>query len=539
VADVSEIASAESMEARLAKFAPVTLTFDESLLDENRRTVVKNLVEASDELDRIFELQAWRGNADPASWLPAGDDAESRAAREYVRIMVGPWDQLDDGRPFIDGVGPRPTGAGSYPEDMTAAEFEAFVAQYPEVADKLTSYYTVVGRYGDAIVATPYSEAYRDRLTAAAENLRIAAAAAENASLAKFLEERADAFLTDEYYESEVSWMRLSDNLIDPTIGPYEVYEDALFGYKASFESYIGLRDPVESERLESLVVYLPSLEENLPIPDEHKYLDRAFTSPISVVTLIYGAGEARKGTQTIAFNLPNDPRVREEEGSKKVMLRNVIDAKFVTILKPIAEMVLDEDQAARLTVDPYFTRVLMHELAHGLGPDYVTGHPDLTVNKALRDLYSALEEAKADVVGTHSLGVLAAQGVYTEEFQEEVYIDHVADMFRCVRFGAEEAHGKGCLIQFNYLWENGAIDYDDETTRFRAVIDLMPGAISDMAGQLLLLQATGDYAGAEAFLERYGTMTPEMLGALERLDGVVPVDIRPTYAVKEMMETW
>jgi Peptidase family M49 len=539
VADVSEIGSAESMQSRLAKFAPVTLTFDEALLDENRRTVVKNLVEASDELDRIFEHQAWRGNADPASWLPAGDDPESRAAREYVHIMVGPWDQLDDGRPFIDGVGPRPAGAGSYPEDLTAEEFEAFVAQYPEVADKLTSYYTVVGRYGDALVATPYREAYRDRLTAAAENLRTAAAAAENPSLASFLEKRAEALLSDEYYESEVAWMRLADNLIDPTIGPYEVYEDGLFGYKASYESYIGLRDPAESGRLESLVAYLPSLEANLPIPDEHKYLDRPFTSPISVVTLIYAAGEARKGTQTIAFNLPNDPRVREEEGSKKVMLRNVIDAKFEQILKPIADMVLDENQAARLTVDPYFTRVLMHELAHGLGPDYVTGQPDVTVNKALRDLYSALEEAKADAVGTHSLGVLAEQGVYTAEFQEEVYIDHVADMFRCVRFGAEEAHGKGCLVQFNYLWENGAITHDDETSRFRTVLEKMPGAISDLSGQLLLLQATGDYAGAEAFLERYGTMTPEMLGALERLDGVVPVDIRPTYAVKEMMQTW
>jgi hypothetical protein len=309
-------------------------------------------------------------------------------------------------------------------------------------------------------------------------------------------------------------------------------------GTKTAFESFITLRDPVESERLEGLVAHLPSLEQALPIPDEYKYLDRPFTSPISVVTEIYTAGDTRSGVQTIAFNLPNDERVREEEGSKKVMLRNVIDAKFEKILRPIALTVMAAEQADRLTVDPYFTRVLMHELAHGLGPDYVTGQEGVTVRSMLQERYSALEEAKADVVGTHSLAVLTERGVYTPEFLEEVYIDHVADMFRCVRFGIGEAHGKGCLLQFNYLWESGAIVYDVESELFSASLEQMPEGIAGLANQLLLIQATGDYEGAGALMEKYGQVRPEMAEALERL-AVVPVDIKPEYAVKGMMAAW
>jgi hypothetical protein len=317
------------------------------------------------------------------------------------------------------------------------------------------------------------------------------------------------------------------------------VYEDKLFGYKASFESFIGFKDPAASAQLAGLAARLPALERALPIPDEHKYLDRDFTSPISVIDLVYGAGETRPGVQTIAFNLPNDPRVRETEGSKKVMLRNVIRAKFETNLKPIAQEVLVAEQADRIGFEPYFTRVLVHELAHGLGPDYVTGDPDLTVNKALQEHYSALEEAKADAVGTHSLGVLVERGDYSQDFLEEVLIDHVADMFRCVRFGATEAHGLGCLTQFNYLRGAGAITYDEGTGKFAADLESMPGVISELAGQYLLLQATGDREGAAAFLQRYGTMSAEMEAAIDRLDGTVPVDIRPSYSVTELIADW
>ena len=528
-----------TMADRVAQFAPVTLDFDASLLDDRQKRVLRRLVEASDHLDAIYRLQVWRGNADPGAVLPDEDTPEAAAIRDYYELMYGPWDRIAEEEPFVPGVGPKPAGAGSYPEDMTKEEFEEWIGLNRGDAAAFTSYYTVIERDNGGLRAVPYSQAYVDQLEAAATALREAAEHADNPSLERFLRLRAESFLTDDYFDSEIAWMRLEDNLIEPTIGPYEVYEDGLFGYKASFESFIGFKDPVASDLLAGLAARLPALERALPIPDEHKYLDRDFTSPISVIDLVYGAGETRPGVQTIAFNLPNDARVRETEGSKKVMLRNVIRAKFETNLKPIAEQVLVPEQAGRIGFEPYFTRILVHELAHGLGPDYVTGDPDLTVNKALQEYYSALEEAKADAVGTHSLGVLVEQGDYSRDFYEEVLIDHVADMFRCVRFGATEAHGLGCLTQFNYLRGAGAITYDEDSGRFAADLATMPAVMSELAGQYLLLQATGDRDGAGAFLERYGKMSPEMAAAIERLDGVVPVDIRPSYAVKGMMGDW
>lgn len=526
-------------EQRLAQFAPTTITFDDSLLDANQRTVVAKLVEASRHLDDAFKRQAWRGNVHPEDVLPAGTSDEADAIREYFRIMYGPWDALDSDEPFLD-VGEKPEGAGFYPEDMTREEFDGWIEEHPEDWEAFTSGYRVIRRAEDGgLEAIPYSEAYRADLEPAARALREAAAAADNPSLKTFLEKRADALLSDEYYDSEVAWMRLEDNLIDPTLGPYEVYEDGLFGQKTSFESFIGLKDPGASQELARLEGFLRDLEQALPIPDEHKYLDRPFKAPISVIDLIYSAGETRKGVQTIAFNLPNDPKVRENEGSKKVMLRNVIQAKFDRILKPIAEEVLVREQADRIGPNPYFTRVLMHELSHALGPDYVTGKPDVTVGQGLKDRYSAIEEAKADAVGTHSLGVLTDRGEYDEEFRQEIYIDHVADMFRCIRFGATEAHGLGCLTQLNYLMQNGAITYDAETGKFAADLEVMPGVMSDLAGQYLLLEATGDYEGAGQFLERYGTMSPEVKDALARLAGRVPVDLDPQYAVTDEMEGW
>jgi len=525
------------MRARVAQFAPTTLSFDTTLLDARQKGVVRHLVLAAQDLDRIFLEQAWAGNEALMARLRAADDADLDAVRVYAEIMYGPWDRLEESRPFLD-VGDRPAGAGYYPEDLSREEMEAWLEAHPDDRNALTAYNTVVRRADGGLVAIPYSEAYRKRLESAAAHMREAAALADNESLRRYLESRAAAFLSNDYFDSEVDWMRLSGNLVDPTIGPYEVYEDNLFGYKAAFETFLAVRDPAESARLEELESHLPSLERALPIPDEYKNFDRPFTSPISVVDEIFTAGDTRAGVQTIAFNLPNDPLVREQEGSKKVMLRNVITAKFEQILQPIAETVLDAGQAARISVDPYFTRVLMHELAHGLGPDYVTGQPDLTVNKGLKERYSAIEEAKADAVGTHSLGVLTERGVYTPEFLEQVYIDHVADLFRCVRFGVSEAHGQGCLTQFNFLREKGAITHDDASGLFAADLDAMPDAIAELAGRYLVFEATGDYEGAGAFLERYGRIAPDMQAALDRLASV-PVGIRPRYAVLDMMAAW
>lgn len=531
---------AAELQRRVEQFAPVELTFDASLLDERQRRAVKALVQASDILDEIFLDQVWGGNRELRDRLAEAEGPGAEAARAYFDIMYGPWDRLEHDEPFL-ATGPKPPGAGYYPEDATKQELEAWLAEHPDREDEFSSYFTVIrrDRDGDGFDMVPHSEAYGDRLAEAASLLEEAAGLIENETVSRYLETRAEAFLSNDYFESDVAWMRIADNLIDPTIGPYEVYEDALFGYKAAFESFITLRDPAQSARLDRLAAYMPDLEAALPIPDEHKYLDRPFTSPISVVTEVYAAGDTRSGVQTLAFNLPNDARVRQQEGSKKVMLTNIIEAKFEKILAPIAETLMDADQVADVAFDPFYTSILVHELAHGLGPDYVTGSDgQLTVNAALQERYSALEEAKADVVGIHSLGILTARGEYTEEFLRQVYVSHVASLFRCVRFGVTEAHGKGCLMQFNWFVEKGALAHDSETGRFRVDLDVMPGAVSGLAREFLLLQATGDYEGTGAFMERYGEVPEILTAALARLGGV-PVDIRPTYSVKELMTEW
>lgn len=529
---------AAELERRVNQFAPVELTFDASLLDERHRRAVKALVQASDILNEIFLDQVWGGNRELRDRLAEAEGPGAEAARAYFDIMYGPWDRLEHDEPFL-ATGPKPPGAGYYPEDATKAELEAWLAEHPDLEGEFSSYFTVIRRDGDGFATIPHSEAYGDRLAEAASLLHEAADLIDNETVSRYLETRAEAFLSNDYFESDVAWMRIADNLIDPTIGPYEVYEDALFGYKAAFESFITLRDPEESAKLDRLAAHMPDLEAALPIPDEHKYLDRPFTSPISVVTEIYAAGDTRSGVQTLAFNLPNDARVRQQEGSKKVMLTNIIEAKFEKILAPIAETLMDADQVADVAFDPFYTSVLVHELAHGLGPDYVTGSDgQLTVNAALQERYSALEEAKADVVGIHSLAVLTERGEYTEDFLRQVYVSHVASLFRCVRFGVTEAHGKGCLMQFNWFVEKGALAHDSETGRFRVDLDVIPGAVSGLAREFLLLQATGDYDGTGAFMERYGEVSEILTAALARLDGV-PVDIRPTYSVKELMAEW
>jgi len=529
---------AAELERRVEQFAPVEITFDASLLDEPHRKAVKALVEASDILNDVFLDQVWAGNRALRDELARARGPGAEAARAYFDIMYGPWDRLAHDAPFL-AVGPKPAGAGYYPEDATKAELEAWLDAHPGQREAFASYFTAVRREGDGFETVPYSEVYGDRLQQAGSLLHQAAGLIDNESVSRFLDTRADAFLSNDYFESDVAWMRMTDNLIDPTIGPYEVYEDNLFGYKAAFESFITLRDPVESARLDHLASLMPDLEAALPIPEEHKYLDRSFASPISVVTEIYAAGDTRSGVQTLAFNLPNDPRVRQQEGSKKVMLTNIIEAKFDNILRPIAEILMDRGQLDDVAFEPFYTAVLVHELAHGLGPRYVTGTDrGTTVNGALQELYSPIEEAKGDVVGVHSLAVLAGRGEYTADFLRQVYVSHVASLFRCVRFGTTEAHGKGCLIQFNWFREKGALVYDEASGRFRVDLDRIPDAVTSLAREFLLLQATGDYDGTADLIRRYGETPQVLTDAIARL-GDVPVDIRPTYAITRMMEDW
>jgi hypothetical protein len=530
----------EEMASRVARFSPVVLDFDESLLDTERRVLVRHLVEASDLLDEIFRRQVWRSNPAYADELAAATGPGLDAAREYYAIMAGPWDRLEHDAPFLD-VGPKPPGAGLYTEDLTREELEAWLEAHPEARDAFTSYWTVIQRadpsgVGDSLVAVPYSKAYRDELQRAATLLEEAAGHAENASLRDFLTARAESFRTNDYYASEVAWMKLEGNLIEPTIGPYEVYEDGLMGWKAAFESFVALKDPEASADLETLVGHLPSLEAALPIEDRYKSLDRSFGSPISVVDLIYTAGDSRDGVQTLAYNLPNDPRVSDEHGTKKVMLRNVIEAKFEKILLPIAQRVLQPSLVDGIEARPFFISIVMHELAHGLGPRVVHG-TDTPSSVALGVSYSAIEEAKADVIGYLSLEKLADEGVYPEEFRRQVTISTVAGLFRCVRFGTGEAHGKGCAVQLDRLLEEGAVIATADG-RFDVELERVRPVFVDLGRELLTLEATGDAKGASRLLAERGELGPAVRSALERLADV-PVDIRPRYAVLARIEEW
>jgi hypothetical protein len=391
--------------------------------------------------------------------------------------------------------------------------------------------HTVIRRDGDRLVAVPYSQAFREPLERAAAELRAAAAATDNASLKRFLELRAAAFSSDDYYESDLAWMDL-DSGIEVVIGPYETYEDTLFGYKAAFEAFLCVTDPEDSARLERFKGELPALERNLPIPDEYKVLDRGAESPIRVADELLAAGDSRAGVQTLAFNLPNDERVRQAKGSKKVMLKNVLRAKYDGILRPIAERVLPADDAARLDDEAFFQFTLHHELAHGLGPGLIEVDGRSTeVRLELRDLSSALEEAKGDVLAVYNIYALVERGVMEPEILEHLPATVVAGFFRSTRFGVAEAHGLGVVIQTNYLLERGAIEITDDG-RFRPVPGAFLDAFRGLATEILMIQARGDYPGAQRLVERYGAVHPAMRAALDSLTDI-PVDIDPVYPLE------
>ena len=519
---------------RRAQFVPQTLSADVSHLSEGDREALGHLVAAARAMDEIFKAQAWAGNslfsrkvADLE--LSLGEEA-GQAAKDYYRIMYGPWDRLVHFEPYL-GVAVHPDGAGFYPEDMTKEEFEAWLEAHPEDREAFSSLHTIIRRDVDGLVAVPYSKAYRGLLKEAAGELRLAAEATDNESLRRFLELRAEAFLSDDYYASDMAWMDL-DSAIEVVIGPYETYEDQLFGYKAAVEAFICVAQPEDSARLEIFKSQLPFLERNLPIPDEYKNFDRGAESPIRVVDEMFAAGDTRAGVQTIAFNLPNDERVREAKGSKKVLLKNVMRAKYDGILTRIAERVLPADEVDRIDFEAFFQFTLHHELSHGIGPGKITLEGrDTEVRLELKELYSAFEEAKADVLGVYDIYALVEAGVMEREILDSLPWTYTAGMFRTTRFGVAEAHGLGMVLQTNFLIEKGAVEITDDG-RFRPVPELFQSAFEELAHELLMIQALGDYGAAIEMVERYGTVHPAMAVALEGLADL-PVDIDPVYPLQ------
>jgi hypothetical protein len=395
------LATASDIPQRVAQLPRTMIDYDRSLLNDNERQVVARLIDASKLIDEIFWRQVSEENPALREQL-----SKPSAAFDYFVMNKGPWDRLKDDEPFI-GTKKKPAGAAFYPEDMTRDEFERYVAAHPEKKDELQGLFTVVRRDGTAFAGIPYSAFYRDFLQPAAARLREAATLTTNESLRSFLNKRADAFSSDDYRDSDFAWMDLNGP-IEVVIGPYEVYEDNLFNYKASFESFVTVVDAPESAKLAAYAHALPDMERNLPEPEEYKNLNRGTESPIRVVQEIYTAGDARRGVQTAAFNLPNDEFVREKKGSKKVLLKNVMDAKFRQSGRPIALRVLDPSLVHLLSFDAFFNHVLFHELSHGLGPGYITqpGGERVEVRIPLKNLYSTIEECKADVLGIWNIPV-------------------------------------------------------------------------------------------------------------------------------------
>jgi uncharacterized protein YfbU (UPF0304 family) len=526
---IKEKATVDYVKNELKKLEPVEVQYDINKLTDKEKEVVTRLIKAGKLVDELFMLQVDPDNLKIKEELQKTDTTDNQYYLKMFNIMFGSWNRLDEHHPFINDQ-PKPEGAGYYPPDMTKQEFNNFIENNPEMEEKFTSHFTVIRRKGDELVAIPYHEHYQKRVEEISKLLKEASEITEDPTLQTYLKLRARDFLTDDFYDSDMAWMDLSGNL-EVVIGPYEVYEDQLFSYKAAYEAFICAVDQKASQQLADVGNYLNSMEDNLPIPDHHKNFGRGSESPIKVVQELYSAGDTKAGVQTIAFNLPNDERVREAKGSKKVMLKNVIRAKFDKILTPIAKRVVGKEEFDQVTFDSYFNHILMHEVSHGLGPGQITleDGTETTVSDELKELYPVVEECKADILGMYNLLYLMDEGVFEKDVSS-AYATYLGGMFRSIRFGIGEAHGGGIAIQFNYLMDEGAF-YQGNDGKLHVDSDKMVDAIEDLSHKVLMIQAEGDYQAAKKLVDQYSKMTPLMEKYIDQLEDL-PVDIDPEFPV-------
>ncbi|WP_426754516.1 dipeptidyl-peptidase 3 family protein [Myxococcus sp. Y35] len=525
---------AAELQRQTARFAPVELRVDLSALPESERRALARIVQASKLMDALFLRQRWAGNETLLLDLVRDTTPLGRARLQAFLLDKGPWSSLDEARPFIPGVPAKPASANFYPAGATKAEVEAWVKSLPEAQQKeATGFYTTIRRGPDGrFIAVPYSVEYQGELAQAAALLREAAALTQQPTLKKFLTSRADAFLSNDYYASEVAWMEL-DASVEPTIGPYEVYEDEWFNYKAAFEAFVGLRDDAETQKLAKFSSQLQGLEDNLPIDPKMRNPKLGAMAPIRVINSLFSSGDGNRGVQTAAFNLPNDERVTEKMGSKRVMLKNVQEAKFERVLLPIAKVALTPRDQKDVSFDAFFTHILMHELMHGLGPSNITvGGKATTVRKELQAASSAIEEAKADISGLWALQRLVDTGVIDKSLERTMYTTFLASAFRSIRFGIDEAHGKGIALQLNHFLDTGAVKVNADGT-FSVVPAKMKQSVTSLTKQLMEIQGRGDRKAAEALLAKQGVVRPPVQRVLDRLQGV-PVDIEPRYVTAE-----
>jgi hypothetical protein len=519
------------------RFAPADIGADISALPASERGALERLVEAARIMDALFLRQVWGGNdamlqdlARLAAAPAAPRASRSAAARlHYFLINKGPWDRLDHNRAFVPGVPAKPEAANFYPAGATKAEVQKWIDSL--AADQkaaASGFFTTIRRSDDHFVVVPYNIEFQGELARAAELLRDAAQLTSDESLKKFLTARADAFLSNDYYASDVAWMEI-DSAIEPTIGPYEVYEDEWFNFKAAFEAFITVRDEAETKKLQSFGDHLQELENNLPIDPALRNPQLGALAPIRVVNEIFAAGDGNRGVQTAAYNLPNDERVVKEKGTKRVMLKNVQDAKFQMVLLPISKVALPVADQPRVSFEAFFTHILMHELMHGLGPHNITvGGRPTTVRQELKETYSTIEEAKADISGLWALRYLADHKLLDPAIAKSMYATFLASAFRSIRFGVTEAHGRGIAIQLNTLLDAGAFKARPDGT-FTVDNNRIADAVTALTREIMTLQAEGSYSKARDLLDRLGVVRPEVQKVLDRLVGV-PVDIEPRF---------
>ena len=522
----------DSISAKIKRFAPTEITADTSGLSANDRKALDKIIEAARYMDAIFLRQVWSGNASLEKNLERDGSAIGRERLHYFRINMGPWDRLDNDEPFAPGA-PRikPPEGSFYPDGMSREEFESWIKTLgADERERATGYFYVIRRESDGKPRpVAYSDEYRQFLEPAARFLKEAAALTTNETLKTFLSKRAEAFASNNYYDSDVAWMDL-DSPIDVTIGPYETYEDGLLNYKAAFEAFVSLRDEAESAKLAKFSSYLQDIENNLPEDPKYRNAKLGALAPIRVVDEVFAAGDGNRGVQTAAYNLPNDAKIVEEKGAKRVMLKNVQEAKFKKTLVPISQVVLKPADQPDLSFEAFFTHILAHELMHGLGPHNINlAGRKSTVRLELKELYSAIEEAKADITGLFALQFLIDKGVLPASLERPLYTTYLASAFRSVRFGTSEAHGKAVALQFNYLSELGGIQYDATSAKFVVDQSKIKDAVKQLTHELLTVEAEGSYTGAKSLLEKYAVIGPALGSALARL-GAVPVDIEPAF---------
>ena len=517
-------------------FAPVDVGADISALPRSERAALARIIDAARVMDALFLEQVWAGNPSLLLALQGERSALSRAQLAFFLVNKGPWSRVEENRAFVPGVPAKPEGAAYYPPDATRAEVAAWIDGLSEDEHRAaTGFFTVIRRDPDGgLRAVPYSLEYQGPLAIAGGHLRAAADLTAEPTLARYLRTRADAFASNEYYESDVAWMEL-DAAIEPTIGPYEVYEDEWFNYKAAFEAFVTIRDDAETAQLARFGGELQELEDNLPIDPAYRDPELGALAPIRVVNVVFTAGDANSGVQTAAFNLPNDERVIRDHGSKRVMLKNVQEAKFERVLTPIAALALPSSERADISFDAFFTHILMHELMHGLGPHTVAiDGRETTVRQALRETYSTIEEAKADVSGLWALHYLIDKGVIDRSLERQIYTTFLASTFRSIRFGIGAAHGRGVAIQLNTFLDAGAVQVGPDG-RFRVDHGRIRDAVEELTGRLMTIQARGDYDEANRVLETLGVVRPEVQRVLDRLRSV-PIDIQPRYVTADAL---